>query len=66
MCGEFGWDDDTWNWAIDRTTNFLNKPGLKWFEDSEDYYSDKNHCKALNPKDRKPPLDLQHYTRPKW
>jgi hypothetical protein len=46
MCGEFGWK--SYSRYLDKTENFLDRTGLKYSEDWDDYCHDHNHCKYDN------------------
>jgi hypothetical protein len=73
MVGEFGWNDGTYSYEKDETFNFLERTGLMFSEDWEDFCHDEGHCKGDNDIDwhyafevlRKPgdppiPDDLKH------
>lgn len=57
MCGPFGWNDGTWNYQADETTNFLVHTGLMFSEDWERFCHRNGECKGVEWTDLHSQLD---------
>lgn len=73
MCGEFGWNNNSWHFSKDETKQFLIYTGLMFSENWEHFCNKNGHCKGENgidihasldrlrrPGDPQIPKDLKH------